>query len=67
MARYAGKPDFTKKLIEAVKTHQNGESAQVSVLAIGLILEKVVLGSSIRDAVADAQQSREFPPMAETW
>ena len=69
VARYAGSPEMVEKIREAVKTHQKHERAEASAVAIGLVLEKIVVGGvRARDAISStmAGDSR-MPSVAQKW
>lgn len=50
-ARYAGHPDFKTKLEAAIRVQQNNDLAVSTGLAAGAILEQVILGSSVEEAL----------------
>ncbi|GIM13290.1 hypothetical protein Vretimale_16437 [Volvox reticuliferus] len=51
VARYAGQPGLAKAVDAAVRAQQNNDEAVMYGLVAALILERVVLGSSITEAV----------------
>lgn len=67
--RYAGLPEMVEKIKEAVKTHQNHERAEASAVAIGLVLEKVIVeGITAREAIARAMKGEgKVPHVAKSW
>jgi hypothetical protein len=48
---YAGKPELREKVVEAIKVHQNNKIAFAFGLASAGILEAVLLGSSLKEAL----------------
>ena len=50
----AGTPQYLDKVLEATKTHQKSQLAEDCAIAFAIVVEKVVHGSSIRDAVRAA-------------
>lgn len=52
VARYAGHPELLEKVENAVRVHQANDISVSSALAVAKILERVVLGSNVPDAIA---------------
>jgi hypothetical protein len=51
---HAGLPQMREKVIEATQAHQQGSAAQDYALAVADVLEGVLLGRSIPEAVQQA-------------
>lgn len=51
---HAGTPELHDKIVEATRAHQKGQAAQDYALAFAAVLERVVLGARVEDAVRDA-------------
>lgn len=54
---YAGKPELAAKVEEAIRVHQNNEVAVAFGLAASCVLEAVLLGSSLNDALDKCEAS----------
>lgn len=69
VARYAGSPEMVEKIKEAVKTHQNYDEAESSAVAVGLILEKIIIdGMKAREAIAQVMTGdSRMPSIAQKW
>ncbi|EFJ53080.1 hypothetical protein VOLCADRAFT_102702 [Volvox carteri f. nagariensis] len=52
VARYAGKPELREKMEAAVRVQQNNDQAVAYGMAGALLLEKVVLGQSVSEALS---------------
>ena len=67
--RYAGLPEMVEKIKEAVRTHQNHERAEASAVAIGLVLEKIIVdGVTAREAITWAMKGEgKVPHVAKSW
>jgi hypothetical protein len=52
----AGLPELEAKVVEAVQSHQKGSTAVDFAVAAAKVLEAVILGSSIADAVAQVAE-----------
>jgi len=48
VARYAGHPELTAKVEEAVKVHQTNPASVSASIAVAKVMERVVLGSTVR-------------------
>jgi hypothetical protein len=46
-------PELHEKVVEATRAHQKGQAAQDYALAFAAVLERVVLGQQVADAVQD--------------
>jgi hypothetical protein len=53
----AGLPELEAKVVEAVQSHQKGSTAVEFAVAAAKVLEAVILGSSIADAVAEVAET----------
>ena len=62
VARYAGSPMMLEKLDDAVKVHQTNEKVLHATRLAAKLLEKVILGSSIPDALLWASTSNQTSP-----
>jgi len=62
VARYAGSPMMLEKLDDAVKVHQTNEKVLHASRLAAKLLEKVILGSSIPDALLWASTSNQTSP-----
>ncbi|KAK3264704.1 hypothetical protein CYMTET_26573 [Cymbomonas tetramitiformis] len=51
VARYAGKPEMLEKMEQAIRVHQDNELAVEMGLAAAQVLERIVLGSTIAEAL----------------
>ena len=56
VARYAGHPELLEKVEKAVRVHQANDISVSAALAMAKILERVVLGSNVPDAIAWASK-----------
>ncbi|GAX82764.1 hypothetical protein CEUSTIGMA_g10190.t1 [Chlamydomonas eustigma] len=61
VARYAGRPGLVSAIEVAVRAQQNNDLAVEAAIAIGKVLERVVLGSTVPEAVNWALTSRGLP------
>ena len=63
---YAGKPEFADKVAECIRVHQNNPVAIAYGVAAARILEAVLLGASLTDALSTAsaavQARKQEPP-----
>ncbi|GLC50720.1 hypothetical protein PLESTB_000412000 [Pleodorina starrii] len=59
VARYAGKPELREKVEAAIRVQQNNDQAVAYGLAGALLLEKVVLGHSLEEALSWAVSQGE--------
>ena len=64
VARYAGTGKLVQKVTDAVRVHQNHNQAVCFAVAAALVLEQVVLGSSLPAALELAKASMEDPALA---
>ena len=64
VARYAGTGEVVKKVTEAVRVHQNHDQAVCYGVAAALLLEQVVLGSSLPAAIELAKASMDAAALA---
>jgi hypothetical protein len=64
VARYAGTGKLTKQVTDAVRVHQNHDQAVCFAVAAALLLEQIVLGSSLPAALELAKASMEAPALA---
>lgn len=62
---YAGKPELREKVIEAIQVHQNNKTAFAFGLAAACILEAVLLGSSLKDALDHCLEHASYDSEAE--
>jgi ADP-ribosylglycohydrolase len=60
VARYAGKPELTQKVEEAVRLTQNNEKAVEHGIMAAKILEAVILGKTTREAIQEAVNGIEL-------
>lgn len=60
-AMYAGSPELATAVEQAVRAQQNNDTSVSLGLAAARILEKVVLGSSVEEALSWAQQGGNLP------
>ena len=63
---YAGKPELAAKVEEAIRVHQNNDVAVAFGLAASCVLEAVLLGSSLKDALDNCEESRQGSLQFET-
>uniref|UniRef100_A0A383VKV4 ADP-ribosylglycohydrolase n=1 Tax=Tetradesmus obliquus TaxID=3088 RepID=A0A383VKV4_TETOB len=61
-AVYAGSPELPAAVEASIRAQQNNDASVTMGLAAAKILEKVILGSSIDEALAWAQQQGNLPP-----
>ncbi|KXZ52342.1 hypothetical protein GPECTOR_10g975 [Gonium pectorale] len=61
VARYAGKPELRSKVEAAIRVQQNNDAAVAYGTAGALILEKVVLGHTVEEALAWAVSEGGLP------
>jgi hypothetical protein len=64
VARYAGTGQLVKQVTDAVRVHQNHDQAVCFAVAGALLLEQIVLGSSLPTALELAKASMEPPAIA---
>ncbi|CAB9507790.1 ADP-ribosylglycohydrolase [Seminavis robusta] len=57
VARYHGKPDLVDRLSQAVRVHQNNQKAVAFGIAAARILEAVILGAPLEEALETCQQN----------
>lgn len=62
VARYAGSPMMLEKVEDAVRVHQTNEKVLHATRLVSKLLEKVILGSSIVDALHWAASSDQTSP-----
>jgi ADP-ribosylglycohydrolase len=60
VARYAGSPMMLEKLDDAVRVHQTNEKVVHATRLVAKLLERVILGSSILDALRWAETSDQI-------
>lgn len=61
VARYYGSPDLEEQVIDAVRVHQDDQTAIDYAVAYAYILERVVLGASIPEALKWAAFEKKPP------
>ena len=64
VARYAGTGDLVSKVTEAIRVHQDHDEAVNHGVAAALLLEQVVLGSSLRAALELSKASMDGSALA---
>jgi ADP-ribosylglycohydrolase len=62
---YAGKPELQEKVVEAIKVHQNNPKAYAFGLAAARILESVLLGAPLKQALETFLENFSFESQAQ--
>ena len=57
VSRYAGSPEMVDKLTQAIRVHQNNEKAIAFGIVAGRLLEAVVLGAPLEEALETVQMN----------
>lgn len=61
VARYYGRPELEERVVDAVRVHQDDQTAIDYAVAYAFILERVVLGASVPEALKWAAFERKPP------
>jgi hypothetical protein len=62
VARYAGNPNLIEKIEEVVQINQSSEAVLTAARLFGRLLEKVILGCSVAEALRWASEAQEVVP-----
>lgn len=57
VARYAGSPDLVDKLTQAIRVHQNNDVAVAFGVTAGRLLEAIILGAPLEEALETVQRN----------
>ncbi|GMH44933.1 hypothetical protein BSKO_12890 [Bryopsis sp. KO-2023] len=67
VARYAGKPNLKDVMLDTIRVHQQSTDADDAGVAAALVLERIVLGQRISQAIQWALQDNHIPTSAKLW